>query len=77
MHENMVRIKKTAEIASAVFILIIALIIILNTLKFSDESDLSFSNQALKHLVEDHKVNNTNFGYIKIDINPILQFNRI
>ncbi|MDQ3021212.1 MAG: hypothetical protein M3R36_11690 [Bacteroidota bacterium] len=60
-------LRRTAEIACSIFVLAIASIIIFNTIKFSDATHLSFSNKALKHLVEDHKVNNTNFSFIKID----------
>jgi len=63
---NFEKIKKAAGIVAALFIFAIAFVIILNTVKFSGGSDLS-SDDLLSHLINEHKINDTHFGFIKID----------
>ncbi|MEO8447313.1 MAG: hypothetical protein ABI528_07455 [bacterium] len=63
---NFEKIKKAAGVMAALFIFAIAFIIILNTVKSSDGSGVSSEN-LLSHLINDHKVNETHFSFIKID----------
>ncbi|MEO8666229.1 MAG: hypothetical protein ABI462_12120 [Ignavibacteria bacterium] len=63
---NIEKIKKTASAAALAIILSISCIIIINTLRISDDFNLFNTNNVLRHLIEDHKANDNNFHFIKI-----------
>ncbi len=56
------------------FILSISSVIIFNTFKINGDEILSPSNNALKHLIEVHNVNNNNISFIKINFNHVTYY---
>jgi len=73
-HSNISGIKKLAGAAMLLFILSISSVIIFNTVKINGDENLSLSNNALKHLIEVHNVNDNNFSFIKINFNPVYYY---
>lgn len=71
---NIEKIKKALTIASAVFVFIITFVILTNVYISIYNPETSHEKKFLKHLISDHSINDINFEFIKINLNPLLHF---
>lgn len=68
------KIKKAAMILSSAFVLIIASIIVLNTVRPSDPNEMSVPDKIYRHFIYDHGANKNVFGFININFSTFKNY---
>jgi len=73
---NIEKIKKTLQISSAAFVFIISFVILTNVHNSINNSEVSHEQKFLRHLISDHSINEVNFEFIKINLSPIMYYEK-
>ncbi len=60
-------IKKYLKYLSVIFVFAISFIILLNNFRIKNDSELSYMEKYLRHAQIDHKFNESNFSFVKIN----------
>ena len=73
---NIEKIKKALTITSAAFVFIISFVILTNVYNSINDSEVSHEQKFLRHLISDHSVNKVSFEFIKINLSPIMYYEK-
>ncbi len=60
-------IKKVLKYLSVIFIFTMTLIILINYFRINSDNELSDAENYLRHVIVDHKINESSFGFTKIN----------